>query len=75
MCDNIGGQKYASDEECNRGWFKMGQTETTGVTAGRDEPCMLEYFVKAELPVEGSAPHKMPEDDDVPGVSADGGTL
>ena len=80
MCDNIGGRKYASDEECNRGWFKRCQTETTGVTAdggapGREEPSMLDAVVKAGLPVEGSAPHKMPEDDDVPGVSADGGTL
>ena len=41
----------------------------------REEPSMLDGVVKAGLSVEGSAPYKMPEDDDVPGVSADGGTL
>ena len=46
-----------------------------GGAPGREEPSMLNSVVKAGLSVEGSAPHKIPEDDDVPGVSADGGTL
>ena len=46
-----------------------------GGALGREELSMLDGVVKAGLSVEGSAPHKMLEDDDVPGVSADGGTL